>query len=74
MISVGEGASSLLYPDIVTVIGGGRWARVLTEVLCTLVSPSVRISVHSLHNADSMLVWAVSRGIGERIHVSSQCF
>jgi len=72
MISVGEGASSLLYPDIVTVIGGGRWARVLTEVLCTLVSPSVRISVHSLHNADSMLVWAVSRGIGERIHVSSQ--
>lgn len=72
MIHRVEAEGYLSCPDTVTVIGGGRWARVLTEVLCTLVTPSVRISVHSPHNAELMSVWAVSRGIGERIHVSSQ--
>jgi len=67
-----EGEDHMSCPDTVTVIGGGRWARVMTEVLCTLVPLSVRISVHSLHNAESMSVWAVSQGIRERIHVSSQ--
>ena len=58
-------------PDTIAVIGGGRWARVLTEVLCGLVPPSVSISVHSFHNADSMSAWASERGYGQRIHVSS---
>jgi len=44
---------------------------VLTEVLCGLVSPSVGISVYSLHNADSMSAWVSERGFGQRIHVSS---
>lgn len=62
---------SALYPESVAVIGGGRWARVLTEVLCDLVPPSVGISVHSLHNANAMLIWAKSRGFAQRIQISS---
>ena len=58
-------------PDTIAVIGGGRWARVLTGVLCGLVPPSVGISVHSLHNADSMSAWVSERGFSQRIHVSS---
>lgn len=62
---------STLCPENVAVIGGGRWARVLTEVLCDLVPPSVGISIHSLHNANAMLVWAERRGFGQRIQISS---
>lgn len=59
-------------PDNIAIIGGGRWTRVLTEVLCGLVPPSVGIAVHSLHNAGSMLAWVSERGIAQRIHVSSE--
>jgi hypothetical protein len=61
-----------LTPDRVAVIGGGRWARVLTDVLCGIVAPSVAISVHSAHNAGGMLTWAEARGLGTRIRVSPE--
>ncbi len=60
-----------ICPEHVAVIGGGRWARVLLEVLCGLVPPSVSISAHSPHNAQAMLAWASARGLGHRIRVSS---
>ncbi len=60
------------YPDNIAIIGGGRWARVLTEVLCDIVPPAVSVSVHTLHNAESMSVWATSRGLDGRVFVSSE--
>lgn len=57
-------------PDHIAVIGGGRWARVLLEVLCGLVPSSVKISAHSLHNAPAMLIWARELGLDNRIQVS----
>jgi hypothetical protein len=67
-----EGAKgSTLDLEHVAVIGGGRWARVLTAVLCELVPSSVGISVHSVHNAASMSAWAAERGFGRRLQVSS---
>lgn len=60
-----------ICPEHVAVVGGGRWARVLLEVLCSLVPPSVRISAHSPHNAQAMLAWASARGLEHRIQVSS---
>lgn len=58
-------------PEYVAVVGGGRWARVLLEVLCSLVPPSVRISAHSPHNAGAMLAWVSARGLEHRIQVFS---
>lgn len=58
------------WPERVAVIGGGRWARQLTQVLCDLTPPTVRISVHSRHNAESLSVWLRSRGLEERVEVS----
>ncbi|MBI5141413.1 MAG: Gfo/Idh/MocA family oxidoreductase [Nitrospirae bacterium] len=58
-------------PDNIAVIGGGRWARVLTEVLCGVVPSSVRISVHSPHNAKAMSSWILERGLEQRVFVSS---
>lgn len=72
MVTIDSAEGFAPCPDNVVVIGGGRWARVLTEVLCGLVSPSVTISVHSLHNAESMSVWAAARGLGNRIVLLSE--
>lgn len=61
----------LVCSEHVAVIGGGRWARVLLEVLCSFVPPSVRISVHSPHNAQAMSVWTSAKNFGHRIQVFS---
>jgi hypothetical protein len=71
MIHRDEGEGYILCPDNIAVIGGGRWARVLTEALCLLVPCSVGISVHSPRNAGSMATWASERGWGDRIYVFS---
>lgn len=58
-------------PEHVAVIGGGRWARVMLEVLCGLVPPSVRISAHSPHNAQALSAWVAERKLKDRIQVFS---
>ena len=60
-----------LCPDDVAVIGGGRWTRVLAEVLCTITPPGVKLSIHSLHNAKGMETWVSDRGLENRIGVYS---
>jgi len=61
----------VLCPDTIAVIGGGRWARVIIEVLYGIVPQSVRISVHSPRNAEFMSAWVSDRGFGQCVHVSS---
>jgi predicted dehydrogenase len=69
-LGIGRSEEFGSWPERVAVIGGGRWARQLTQVLCDLTPPTVRISMHSRHNAESLSVWARSRGLGERVEVS----
>lgn len=71
MMLVNSEQCSYAYPDNVAVIGGGRWARVLTEVLCDLVPVGVKLSVHSPRNSKSMMTWVSERGLEKRISVSS---
>ena len=62
--------ASFLCPQRVAVIGGGRWARVLAGVLCDLVPSSTNISIHSLHNVESMALWAAQ--LSRPVEVSSK--
>ena len=59
------------YPNYVAVIGGGRWARILLEVICSIVPMSVKISAHSPRNAPAMTKWVHSLGLERRIRVFS---
>ena len=59
------------WPDYVFVIGGGRWARVLLEVTCSLTPVSVKIYVCSPRNFTSMEEWVLATGLGDRIQVRS---
>lgn len=60
-----------VWPDYVAVIGGGRWARVLIEVICSITPMSVKISVHSPRNFTVMAGWVVTCGLENRIRVCS---
>jgi len=46
-----------LWPSKVAIIGGGRWARVLIEVLCEMIPNDVELSIHTPHNAAFMRAW-----------------
>jgi predicted dehydrogenase len=65
-------ASHVRSPAHIAVCGGGRWARVVTDVLCGLVSPHVVISVHSPGNAEAMRQWGYVNGMADRMRVSAQ--
>ena len=61
-----------LYPDRVSVIGAGRWARVMIETLCGILPVSIEISVHSPGNAMKMSDWVMEQGLNGRVHVFSE--
>lgn len=53
----------------INIIGGGRWARVILEVICRVVDKSVKISVYSKNNSIGMSDWVSSKKIGDNIQV-----
>mgnify|MGYP003998828351 CR=1 FL=1 len=57
--------------EAVAVIGGGRWARVLLEVLCSVVPGSIEISAHSPRNSHAMSEWVLGSELENRIQVYS---
>lgn len=56
-------------PFNVSIIGGGRWARVLIETICSITDTSVKISVYSKSNAAGMAEWVYSKKNGHKIQV-----
>lgn len=60
------------YPDNIIVIGGGRWARVITEVLCNIVPSDINITIHTFHNIPPILEWLAERHLEGRVQVSQE--
>ena len=61
--------ASIIWTEYIVVIGGGRWARVLLEIISSLTPVSVKISVHSPKNYTAMAEWTLSCGLDNRIEV-----
>ena len=55
--------------DNVIIMGGGRWARVITEVLCDILNPLANIFIFSPHNHLFMNEWIVQNKAEKRIKV-----
>ncbi len=53
----------------INIIGGGRWARVILEVVCRIVDKSVKISVYSKNNSIGMSDWISLKKIGNNIQI-----
>jgi predicted dehydrogenase len=52
------------------IIGGGRWARSIAEVLSRLPAAPRDIVLHSPRNAEGVLHWIGQKGLGDRLGVS----
>ncbi len=45
----------------IAVIGGGRWARTIIDVVARILTSDTVISIHSPRNADAMSAWVAGR-------------
>lgn len=59
-------------PRGIVVVGGGRWARVLIDVLCSLVPSSLRLAAYSKTNSRAMKDWVLQKGLTGRVEVFSR--
>lgn len=60
------------YPNYIAIIGGGRWARVIIEVLCEVVPRKTNINIYSPHNADGMSKWLKQKKFQQKIKISKK--
>lgn len=58
-------------PSHIAIIGGGRWTRVLTEAVGSIVPNSTLISIYSAHNADAMSLWVQENNFKQDVRVYS---
>ncbi len=58
------------FPEKITIIGGGRWARVMIDVLCAVMPQKMFLKIHSIHNSKFMLEWVKSKVYNHDIEVS----
>jgi predicted dehydrogenase len=56
--------------NALSIIGGGRWARTIASVLCTLPDAPSRVILHSRHNSAGIRDWIVQKGLDDRLAVS----
>jgi predicted dehydrogenase len=57
-------------PSHVSVIGGGRWARVYLDVLCGLVPSDTTLSAHARKGVDEMARWAAAKAANRPVQVT----
>lgn len=62
--------SKSAVPGSIAVIGGGRWARQVLDVLAGLLPPQVALSAHSRRGREALRAWAASKGLARRIRVT----
>jgi predicted dehydrogenase len=55
----------------ISIIGGGRWARTIATVLCSLPSRSDGVVIHTLHNAAGVAAWVDGLRLGGRLRVAA---
>ncbi len=58
-----------LFIKNVIIMGGGRWARVITEVLYDTLEPCVNISIYSPNNHSFMKEWIIKNNFKNQIKV-----
>lgn len=60
------------WPREVLLLGGGRWARVVAEVLCQLLPPNHGLTICSPKGASSLIIWARQKGMEGRVKILAE--
>ncbi|NQT93889.1 MAG: Gfo/Idh/MocA family oxidoreductase [Lentisphaerae bacterium] len=53
------------------VLGGGRWARVIVQVLCGVAHPETKLFVVTPRNAKGIRSWVETQGLCSRVNVGT---
>jgi len=56
-------------PDQIFIFGGGRWARVIAQVLCDMLPPSTHLTMYSPRGILNVLSWVSKNKLEHRISV-----
>jgi hypothetical protein len=64
--------STFCLPKHISIIGGGRWARVIAKVLYDISAGVVEISIHTRNNYSNMHNWVLENNLGHLLTVSSE--
>src|SRR5258706_4342421 len=65
-------AELLRCPGHIMIVGGGRWARQVIDVLCELVPSSTEISIYSRHSKVAIEQWVGQRASPHRLRIFSE--
>ena len=57
------------WPEQVAIIGGGRWARVLTTAIDIVAPEFVSLSIHTPNNIAQMTIWAKNNNLRHRVKI-----
>jgi predicted dehydrogenase len=55
----------------ISIIGGGRWARTIATVLCSLPSRFDGVVIHTMHNAERVAAWVEGLRLGGRLRMAT---
>lgn len=58
-------------PRHIAIFGGGRWARVLIETVCSIVPKKTVISIYSAKNAKAMSTWVLEKKFKQSVYIYS---
>lgn len=63
-----------MYPEYIHIVGGGRWAKVIVEVLCSFLPASVNIYIYTSYNKVQVSEWIEAHKFTQTIKVLSVPF
>ena len=55
----------------ISIVGGGRWARTIATVLCSLPPRSNCVVIHTIHNAAGASTWVKGLRLGDRLRIAT---
>lgn len=58
-------------PDVIYVMGGGRWARIIIDVLFRITPSSVLIKIFTPRNSKNMQLWVEENKFEQRVKVET---
>lgn len=65
---------SFEFPNCVSIVGGGRWARVITSTVCSLVPKETSVDIYSKSNATGMQEWAAQQEFAQSVSILPERF
>ena len=62
----------MTYPERISIIGGGRWARIITQALNQIAPSSIELVLFSHHNFSENQSWLTEQKLDKFVTLTSE--